>query len=236
MLTYAFFRDRTTRNGDDARATTAIPIQLPIRQTVTACQAKSQTKTFARAPNFARAIPPPRMPPPATPAAEPLAPLLRRLGLGRLARALLEEVVVLRHHLLTFFSSSSSSRSRFDSFFGTAIRTRAITSPRPEPFSFGAPWPRTRSSLPSSEPAGIFSETGPVGGRHLDGRAERGVGERDGHLDDQIVAAPLEDLRRLDVRDDVEVAGGRRRPSPASPLPFSRMRVPSLTPAGIFTV
>src|SRR5207248_6318652 len=45
-----------------------------------------------------------------------------------------------------FWSSSIASRSRFVSFFGTEIRTRASTSPRPEPLSFGAPRPRIRSS------------------------------------------------------------------------------------------
>src|SRR5919201_4828529 len=45
-----------------------------------------------------------------------------------------------------FWSSSIASRSRFVSFFGTEIRTRARTSPRPEPLSFGAPRPQIRSS------------------------------------------------------------------------------------------
>src|SRR5437763_8045361 len=62
-----------------------------------------------------------------------------------------------------FWSSSIASRSRFVSFFGTSMRRRASTSPRPEPPSFGAPRPRMRRSLPSSEPAGTFSETGPSG-------------------------------------------------------------------------
>src|SRR5256886_8360192 len=45
-----------------------------------------------------------------------------------------------------------------------------------------------------------------VRGRHLDGRPERGLRERDRDLDDQVVAAALVQLRRLDARDDEEVA------------------------------
>src|SRR5256886_13339478 len=45
-----------------------------------------------------------------------------------------------------------------------------------------------------------------VRGRHLDGRTERGLRERDRDLDDQVVASALVQLRRLDARDDVEVA------------------------------
>src|SRR5262249_57442428 len=54
---------------------------------------------------------------------------------------------------------SSASRSAFVSFLGTCTRSRASRSPRPPPFSFGAPRPLTRRSLPSLEPAGTFSET-----------------------------------------------------------------------------
>src|SRR6266576_5350871 len=62
-----------------------------------------------------------------------------------------------------FCSSSSSSRSRFFSFFGTSTLTRASRSPRPEPFSFGAPLPFTRSSVPSCVPGFTFTETGRSG-------------------------------------------------------------------------
>src|SRR4051794_39143244 len=67
------------------------------------------------------------------------------------------------HYAFTFWNSSSSSRLRLFSFFGTSMRTRATTSPLPPPFSFGAPRPLIRSSLPSSEPEGIFNETAPSG-------------------------------------------------------------------------
>src|SRR5207237_9216976 len=87
--------------------------------------------------------------------------LLRRQRLGSFTRSLLEQVLV--HQPPTFFNSSRSSRSFLLTRFGTWMRTRASTSPLPEPFSFGAPRPLIRISLPSSEPAGIFSETGPSG-------------------------------------------------------------------------
>src|SRR5947207_598229 len=95
--------------------------------------------------------------------ARPLAALLGRLRLGRVTRSLLEEVVVVRHQPPTFRSSSSSARSCLFMRFGTWMRTRASTSPLPPPGSFGAPRPLIRSSLPSSEPAGIFSDTAPSG-------------------------------------------------------------------------
>ena len=60
-------------------------------------------------------------------------------------------------------SASIASRSFFDSFFGTVSFTRARTLPRPEPFSFGAPLPFTRSSVPSSVPGLTFTVTGPSG-------------------------------------------------------------------------
>src|SRR5581483_4012007 len=47
------------------------------------------------------------------------------------------------------------------------------------------------------------------GCRHLDLASERNGRERHGHVDDEIVAAPFVDLRRLNARDHVEVAGGR---------------------------
>src|SRR5579862_1935761 len=49
----------------------------------------------------------------------------------------------------------------------------------------------------------------PVRGRNLDRRTERRLVERDRHLEHEVVPAPLVQLRRLDARDDVEVARGR---------------------------
>src|SRR5215210_8082981 len=63
----------------------------------------------------------------------------------------------------TFWSSSRASRSFFVSFFGTVTFRRASRSPRPPPFSFGAPRPLTFSNLPSCEPAGTLSEILPSG-------------------------------------------------------------------------
>src|SRR4249920_2413836 len=67
------------------------------------------------------------------------------------------------HQPTPFCSSSRSSRSFLFTRFGTWIRRRASTSPLPLPLSFGAPRPLIRRSLPSSEPAGILSETAPSG-------------------------------------------------------------------------
>ena len=114
-----------------------------------------------------------------------------------------------RHQPPAFCNSSSSSRCFLLTRFGTSIRTRTSTSPLPAPFSLGAPRPLMRRSLPSSVPDGNLQRDGALGRRHVDLAAERGGRVRDGHVDDQIVAAPLVDLRRLDARDDVEVARGR---------------------------
>src|SRR4051794_7463488 len=46
------------------------------------------------------------------------------------------------------------------------------------------------------------------GRRDLDLGAERGLVVVDGHIDDEVVAATLVELRRLDTRDDEEVACG----------------------------
>src|SRR5439155_1444375 len=46
----------------------------------------------------------------------------------------------------------------------------------------------------------------PVGSRHLDGRTERRLRERDRNLDDQVVAAALVQRRGLNTGDDAEVA------------------------------
>ncbi len=79
----------------------------------------------------------------------------------------------------------------------------------PPPESFGAPRPRMRSSLPSSEPAGTFSETAPSGVGTWTVVPSAASGNDTGTVDEQVVAAPLVRVRGLDVRDDEEVAGGR---------------------------
>ena len=71
--------------------------------------------------------------------------------------------------------------------------------------------------------------------RHLDVRAERGLGERDRHVDRQVVALATEQLVRCArARARRGRPGGRPR-RPDSPLPASLIRAPSLTPAGTFT-
>ena len=74
----------------------------------------------------------------------------------------------------------------------------------------------------------------PVQRRHLDlGAADR-LGDRERDLDLDVVALALEHRAVAHARDDVQVAGGPPL-RPGSPLPASRTREPSRTPAGMFT-
>ena len=77
-----------------------------------------------------------------------------------------------------------------------------------------------------------MSEIGPSGvGASTE--AQRSVGEADGHVDDQVGAAPLVDGRARDPRNDPEIA---RRTAVAALLASALQadRVPS-SPAGILT-
>src|ERR671931_61973 len=71
-----------------------------------------------------------------------------------------------------------------------------------------------RSALPFDPQQGSVLRAGldlqrdrSVGRWDLDGRAERGLREEDRYVDDEVVAPPLVELRRLDPGDDVEVTG-----------------------------
>ena len=143
-----------------------MPIQPPMRTRAADAVPRrtARGRTSRGTPTFAAPRRRATTPPPADLRPSLLAPLLRRLRLGRLARALLEQLVVASPSARR---SSAALRAARVSFlftrFGTWMRTRASTSPLPEPLSRGAPRPLMRSSLPSSEPAGIFSDTGPSG-------------------------------------------------------------------------
>src|SRR4029077_14217902 len=136
----------------------------------------------------------------------------------------------------SFCNSSSASRSFFDSFFGTLTRSRAMRSPLPLPPSFGAPWPRIRSNRPSCVPAGTFSDT----------RSPYGVGASTVAPSAASVYVTGTSIKRSAPRRSNFFDGSTRvttnrspaapPASPSSPLSFSRIRVPSLTPAGHFTV
>ena len=78
--------------------------------------------------------------------------------------------------------------------------------PCPSRSSFGAPRPLIRSSLPSSEPAGIFSETAPSGVGTSTLPPSAAVGNETGTCDDEVVAAALVRVRLRDARDDDQVA------------------------------
>src|SRR5205085_5407677 len=89
--------------------------------------------------------------------------------------------------------------------------------------------------LPSSEPAGIFSETGPSGVATSTEPPSAAVAYDTG------TCTTRSSPRRSYVGDGSTRVRTIRSPggppfSPASPFPFSRMRVPSRTPGLIFTV
>ena len=111
--------------------------------------------------------------------------------------------------VVAFWNSSSASRCAFVSFAGTVTRTRASRSPRPVALQ------RRRAAALHAQQLAVLragrdlDRDAAVGRRDLDRRAERGLVERDRHLEHEVVAAALVQLRRLDARDDEEVA--RRR-------------------------
>src|SRR5437660_10053540 len=161
--------------------------------------------------------------------------LLGRQRLGRLVRPLLQQIVVARHQPTPFCSSSRSSRSFLLTRFGTWMRTRASTSPLPEPLRRGAPRPLIRSSLPSSEPAGILRDTVPSGVGTSTLPPSAAVGNETGTW--TIRSSP----RRSYVGEGSTRVTTIRSPFgppcwPASPFPLSRIFVPSLTPGLILTV
>src|SRR4051812_22832174 len=139
------------------------------------------------------------------------------------------------HQPTAFCSSSRSSRSFLFTRFGTWIRRRASTSPLPEPESFGAPRPLIRRSLPSSEPAGILSDTGPSGVGTSTLPPSAAVGK------ETVTSTIRSSPRRSYVSEGATRVTTIRSPLgppfwPASPFPLSRIFVPSLTPGLIFTV
>src|SRR3954453_34748 len=139
------------------------------------------------------------------------------------------------HQPTAFCSSSRSSRSFLFTRFGTWIRRRASTSPLPEPDSFGAPRPLIRRSLPSSEPAGILSDTAPSGVCTSTLPPSAAVGKETGTW--TIRSSP----RRSYVCEGSTRVTTIRSPLgppfwPTSPFPLSRILVPSLTPGLILTV
>src|SRR5215204_2477482 len=140
---------------------------------------------------------------------------------------------LVEHHR-TFPSSSRSSRSRLFTRVGTWMRTRASTSPLPPPFVRVAPRPRMRSSFPSVDPAGTFSETAPSGVGTSSVAPSAACGNETG------TSTRRSSPRRSYVSDASTLMTTSRSPfgpplAPGSPLPFSRRRIPSRAPAGIFT-
>ena len=106
--------------------------------------------------------------------------------------------------------AASFSNSCFCSLFSLpGIATCSTTSRLPwPPLSLGMPLPRSAQLAPVLA-AGRHLERHPAAarGRHLDGGAQRRLGDRDRHLDDEVVAAALEEVVGLDAHAHVEVAG-----------------------------
>ena len=96
--------------------------------------------------------------------------------------------------------------------------------------------PCMRSSLPSSEPAGTFSETVPSGVGTSTVAPSAASGYVTGTSTTRSAPRRSYSGERRDAGDDEEVAGRGAAVRRARPCPCSRIRVPSLTPAGIFTV
>src|SRR3954447_4403371 len=130
---------------------------------------------------------------------------------------------------------SSASRSCFDSFEGTAMRSRASRSPWPPPFRRGAPRPLTRSVFPSVAPDGILTRT----------VVPSGVGSSTCSpiaASANVTGTSMTRSSPLRVKSGLVVTRVTTKRSPgspprgaASPFPFTLMRVPSRTPAGIRT-
>ena len=117
-------------------------------------------------------------------------------------------------------SSVSSSRWRFESLVGTTTSTSTWRSPRdPARRRCGTPLPRRRISVSGWVPGLDLDLLVAVDGRDRDPRPERGLGDRDLGLVEELGALALERRVRRDVDRDVEAAGraaARARPRPRS--------------------
>ena len=88
--------------------------------------------------------------------------------------------------------SSSSSRSRLLSFVGTTTCTVTSWSPCAPPRTLGMPRPRTRYGEPLCVPGCRVSVQFAVERAHVDVAAERGLRERDRHVDQHVESVAVE--------------------------------------------
>src|ERR687893_52841 len=137
-------------------------------------------------------------------------------------------------------SSARASRisfSRLFSFLGTTTRTRTTRLPgSPPPLARGAPAPRTLNRLPSCVPAGNLSFTVPPPGRGASISAPSAASTKLTGTSTRKSSPRRSKTECSATRVNTYRSPGGPPFFPALPLPGTRIFIPSLAPAGIFTV
>src|SRR5829696_894090 len=148
-----------------------------------------------------------------------------------------------RKSLSRMCSSCSSARacrisfSRLFSFLGTTTRTCTTRLPgSPPPLARGAPAPRTLSRLPSCVPAGNLSFTVPPPGRGTSISAPRAASTKLTGTSTRKSSPRRSKTGCSATRVTTYRFPGGPPFFPALPLSGTRIFIPSLAPAGIFTV
>ena len=103
-------------------------------------------------------------------------------------------------------SCSKSLRCSAVRRLGTSTLTTTIWSPRPLPRRCGTPLPLRVKTLPGCVPAGIARRVVAVDGGHFDLGAQGGLGDVDVQVEQDIILAAAEELVRLDLDFQVQVA------------------------------
>ena len=119
---------------------------------------------------------------------------------------------------------------------GTLTSTCTNRSPRPRPFTSGTPWCFSRNLAPLCVPSGIFSGWTPSSVGTSISAPRAACAMFIGMVQCRSLSCALEKRVLLHRDEHVKVAREARRSAPAWPCPESRRRVPSSTPAGMFTL